>query len=40
MHGLAGDLTLQHQSQESMLATDIIENLGGAFYEVAVKDHL
>ncbi len=40
MHGLAGDLTLQHQSQESMLATDIIENLGGAFYETVAKDNL
>ena len=40
MHGLAGDLTLQHQSQESMLATDIIENLGGAFYETTSKDNL
>jgi NAD(P)H-hydrate epimerase len=35
VHGLAGDLALQHQSQESMLASDIIECLGEAFYEIA-----
>lgn len=34
LHGLAADLTLQQQSQESMLASDIIERLGEAFYEV------
>jgi NAD(P)H-hydrate epimerase len=34
IHGLAGDLALQHQSMESMIASDIIECLGGAFYEI------
>jgi len=34
MHGLAADLALQQQSQESMLASDIIERLGEAFYEI------
>jgi NAD(P)H-hydrate epimerase len=31
IHGLAADFALQAQSQESMLATDVIENLGAAF---------
>jgi NAD(P)H-hydrate epimerase len=31
MHGLAADLTLKSQSVESMLITDVIENLGNAF---------
>ena len=31
LHGLAGDLGLLHQSEESLIATDIIENLGNAF---------
>ena len=31
LHGLAADITLQTQSEESMLITDIIENLGLAF---------
>ena len=30
-HGLAADITLETQSQESMLITDVIENLGKAF---------
>jgi NAD(P)H-hydrate epimerase len=34
LHGLAADLALQQQSQESMIAGDIIERLGEAFYEV------
>ena len=34
LHGLAGDLALQHQSQESMLATDLIECIGAGFYEI------
>jgi len=34
LHGLAADLTLQQQSMESMLAGDIIERLGEAFYEL------
>ncbi len=34
LHGLAGDLALQHQSQESMLASDLIECIGAGFYEI------
>ncbi len=34
LHGLAADLTLQEQSQESMIASDIIDRLGEAFYEI------
>ncbi len=31
LHGLAGDLALRTQSKESLIASDIIENLGAAF---------
>lgn len=31
LHGLAADLTLNSQSEESMLITDVIENMGKAF---------
>ena len=31
LHGLAADITLQTQSEESMLITDVIENIGFAF---------
>lgn len=31
LHGLAADITLESQSEESMLITDVIENLGKAF---------
>lgn len=31
MHGMAGDIALEEESQESLLATDIIKNLGRAF---------
>lgn len=31
LHGLAADITLTTQSEESMLITDVIENLGDAF---------
>lgn len=31
LHGLAADITLETQSAESMLITDVIENLGKAF---------
>ncbi len=34
LHGLAADLTLQLQSMESMLATDVVENIGKAFKAV------
>jgi NAD(P)H-hydrate epimerase len=31
LHGLAADISLQNQSKESLLATDVIENIGKAF---------
>ncbi|HZH68482.1 MAG TPA: NAD(P)H-hydrate dehydratase, partial [Chitinophagales bacterium] len=31
LHGLAGDLALTHQSKESLIASDIINNLGNAY---------
>ncbi|RYY68605.1 MAG: NAD(P)H-hydrate dehydratase [Chitinophagaceae bacterium] len=31
LHGVAADLSLEQQSLESMLATDVIENIGRAF---------
>lgn len=31
LHGLAADITLQQQSMESMVITDVIENFGNAF---------
>ena len=34
IHGLAADLTLKNQSEESMLISDVIENFGLAFREI------
>jgi hydroxyethylthiazole kinase-like uncharacterized protein yjeF len=34
IHGLAADITLKKQSMESMLITDVIENLGEAFKKI------
>jgi len=34
IHGLAGDLALNEQSEESLIAGDIVECLGKAFYEI------
>lgn len=34
MHGLAGDYAAKKLSQQSMLATDLIENMGNAFIEI------
>jgi NAD(P)H-hydrate epimerase len=31
LHGLAGDLATEKESQESVIATDIIENIGQAY---------
>lgn len=31
LHGLAGDMALENQSEESLIATDIIDNIGKAF---------
>jgi NAD(P)H-hydrate epimerase len=38
IHGLAADITLETQSMESMLASDVIENIGRAFKTVADSD--
>jgi len=35
LHGLAADITLKKQSMESMLITDVIENLGEAFKKIS-----
>jgi hydroxyethylthiazole kinase-like uncharacterized protein yjeF len=34
LHGLAADITLNTQSKESMLITDVIENIGAAFKKI------
>ncbi|MCX7744989.1 MAG: NAD(P)H-hydrate dehydratase [Flavobacteriales bacterium] len=34
VHGLAGDISLQHQSPESLIASDIINHLGLAFQQI------
>ena len=34
LHGLAADITLKTQSKESMLITDVIENIGLAFQKI------
>jgi hydroxyethylthiazole kinase-like uncharacterized protein yjeF len=34
IHGLAADITLERQSEESMLAHDVVENLGAAFNDL------
>jgi hydroxyethylthiazole kinase-like uncharacterized protein yjeF len=34
LHGLAADITLESQSEESMLITDVIENIGFAFRKI------
>ena len=34
LHGLAGDLSLRKQSCESLIAGDIIENIGKAFNSI------
>lgn len=34
IHGLAADITLEKQSEESMLITDVIENIGLAFKKI------
>ncbi|TDR24547.1 NAD(P)H-hydrate dehydratase [Flavobacterium cheniae] len=37
LHGLAADITLETQSEESMLITDVIENIGLAFKHLNSK---
>ena len=39
LHGLAGDCALEKQSYESLMASDIIENLGEAFYSLHNATH-
>ena len=34
IHGLAADITLQNQTMESMIITDVIENFGEAFQQI------
>lgn len=38
IHGLAGDIALASQSQESMMASDIIENIGKAFKKITKNE--
>ena len=38
IHGLAADIALKDQSQESMLITDIIACIGKAFKRIGIKD--
>ncbi len=38
LHGLAGDLALDLQSQESAIASDIIENIGKAFKKITKNE--
>jgi NAD(P)H-hydrate epimerase len=35
LHGLAGDLALEHESEQSLIASDLVKYLGRAFQEVA-----
>ena len=35
LHGIAGDLARDHHSEQAMLASDIIEKIGGAFQKLA-----
>lgn len=35
LHGLAGDLALEHESEQSLVASDLVKYLGKAFQEVA-----
>ena len=37
LHGLAADITLATQSEESMLISDVIQNLGSAFKKIQNK---
>ena len=35
LHGIAADIAIKKQSMESLLATDVVECIGSAFYELA-----
>jgi NAD(P)H-hydrate epimerase len=39
LHGKAGDLALRSQSVESLIASDIIENIGSAFNSLSLPQH-
>jgi len=39
IHGLAGDMALKYESVESLIASDIINNLGKAFKTLNPDDH-
>ncbi len=38
LHGLAGDLALETESEASLIAGDIVGNLGKAFKELVIDD--
>ena len=38
LHGLAGDCALKNQSHESLIASDIIENLGEGFLKLRIRN--
>lgn len=38
LHGKAGDLALNEQSKESLIASDLTENLGKAFHSLETRD--
>lgn len=40
IHGLAGDMALKYESVESLIASDIINNLGKAFKTLIPDDHI
>jgi NAD(P)H-hydrate epimerase len=37
LHGLAGDIAAEKMSQEAMIASDLIDNLGAAFLKIQQK---
>ena len=39
IHGLAADIALESQSHESMLITDVIQNLGKAFKKISINSY-
>ena len=38
LHGLAGDIAASKSSQQSLIASDIIDNLGEAFRKLASRE--
>lgn len=39
LHGLAGDIAADKISQEALIASDLIDNIGAAFLEISKKKH-